>query len=80
VIVHQGDPSGHGVIKTKHRTATSRLSTDCIQFKRNERLYSKLQPTMDPEKDEKSSLLSITEQNEGETTNPYYIIKRNYRK
>jgi len=71
--------SGHVVIKTEHRRATPRLSTECIQFKRNERLYSKLQPTTDPENDEKSSLLPITEQNKGGTTNPYYITKRNYR-
>jgi len=35
---------------------------------------------MDPENNEKSSLLPITEQNKDETTNPYYITKRNYRK
>jgi len=78
--VRRGEPSGHVVIKTKHRTATPRLFTECIQFKRNERLYSKLQSTTDPENDEKSSLLPITEQNKGRTTNPYYITKRNYRK
>jgi len=32
---------------------------------------------MDPENNEKSSLLPITEQNKDETTNPYYITKRN---
>jgi hypothetical protein len=51
VTVHWGDPSRHVVIKTKHRTATPHPSTECIQFKRNERLYSKLQPKMDPEND-----------------------------
>jgi len=39
--VRRGEPSGQGVIKTEHTTATPRLSTECFQFKRNERLYSK---------------------------------------
>ena len=53
--VRRGIPSGHVVIKVKHRTARPRLSTETIQLKRNERLCSKLQPTTDPEIDEKSA-------------------------
>ena len=37
--VRLGKQSGHVVIKTKHRTATPRLSTEFMKFKRNERVY-----------------------------------------
>jgi hypothetical protein len=57
-IVRRGESSEHGVMKTKHSTATAGLSTECIEFKRNERLYCKLQPTTNPENDEKFQLIT----------------------
>ena len=77
--VRPGEPSGHVVIKTRHRTATPRLSTESIQFERDE-VYIPSQNQKRILKTTKNPAYTNHRTEQGWNNHPHYITKRNYRK